>query len=64
MATKRMDESWKQVREQIQEIWSYAELTDQEMKKVRGNMRAMVRLIHEKTDEPQQEIFDKISAII
>ena len=64
MATKRMNESWKQVRNQIEEIWSYADFTDREMKKARGNMRKMVKLIHEKTSEPEKEIFDKISAII
>ncbi len=64
MATPRMNESWRQVRSQIEEIWNEAEFTDREMKNARGNMRKMVRLIHEKTDEPKQEIFDKISAII
>ncbi len=64
MATPRMNESWKQVQKQIKEIWDYAEFTPQEMKKARGKMRVMVKLIHEKTNEPEHEIFDKISAII
>ncbi len=64
MATPRMNESWSQVRSQIEEIWSETEFTDREMKKARGNMRKMVALIHEKTNEPKHEIFAKISAII
>ncbi len=64
MATPRMNESWAQVRNQIEEMWDEVKFTDREMKKARGNMRKMVRLIHEKTDEPKDEIFNKISAII
>ncbi len=64
MATPRMNESWEQVRTQIENIWSEAEFGDKEMKKARGNMRRMVDLIHEKTGEPHHEIFQKISAII
>ncbi|MDE2732321.1 MAG: general stress protein CsbD [Bacteroidota bacterium] len=64
MATKRMNESWQQVRSQIESIWSEATFSDQEMKKARGNMRRMVNLIHQKTGEPTSEIFQKISAII
>ncbi len=64
MATPRMNESWLQVRTQIESIWSEAEFGDKEMKKARGDMRKMVNLIHEKTGEPHHEIFQKISAII
>ncbi len=64
MATERMNESWIHVRSQIESIWSDAEFPDKELKKARGNMRKMVKLIHEKTGEPQKEIFQKISAII
>jgi len=64
MATERMNDSWLQVKNQIQSIWSDTELNDKEMNKARGNMRKMVELIHEKTGEPQKEIFQKISAII
>jgi len=59
-----MNESWQQVRSQIESIWSEATFSDQEMKKARGNMRRMVNLIHQKTGEPTSEIFQKISAII
>ena len=64
MATERMNESWKQVCSQIESIWSEAEFDEKEMKKARGNMRKMVQLIHDKTGEPQSEIFQKISAIV
>lgn len=64
MATQRMNESWRQVRRQIESIWSEADFADKEMKKARGDMRKMVNLIHEKTGEPHHEIFQKISAII
>lgn len=64
MATQRMNESWRQVRMQIESIWSETEFGDKEMKKARGDMSKMVKLIHEKTGEPQSEIFQKISAII
>lgn len=64
MATQRMNESWRQVKSQIESIWSEAEFGDKEMKKARGDMRKMVKLIHEKTGESQSEIFQKISAII
>lgn len=64
MATERMNDSWRQVRAQIRSIWSEADLADEEMKKARGDMRKMVNLIHEKTGEPRNEIFRKISAVI
>ncbi len=64
MATPRMNESWMQVRSQIESIWSEADFGDKEMKKARGSMQRMVKLIHEKTGEPHKEIFQKISAII
>ena len=64
MATERMNESWRQVRSQIESIWTDAEFSDKEMKQARGNMRKMVDLVHDKTGEPKSEIFQKISAII
>ncbi len=64
MATERMNESWRQVCRQIVSIWNEVEFDDKEMKKARGNMRKMVQLIHDKTGEPRDEIFQKISAII
>ncbi|MDX1548716.1 MAG: general stress protein CsbD [Rhodothermales bacterium] len=59
-----MNDSWRQVKAQIKAIWSEADFGEKEMKKARGDMRKMVNLIHEKTGEPRNEIFRKISAII
>ncbi len=64
MATKRMNESWRQVKAQIQSIWSEAEFGDKEMKRARGNLNKMVNLIHEKTGEPRAEIIQKMTAIL
>ena len=64
MATKKMNESWERVRRQIESIWSETTFEDREMKKARGNMRAMVKLIHEKTGDAPNDIFHKICAII
>ncbi|MDX1546401.1 MAG: general stress protein CsbD [Rhodothermales bacterium] len=65
MATKRMNESWRRVRDRIRTLWSDADLgTDKEMKKTRGDLRKMVNLVHERTGEPRAEIFRKISAVV
>ena len=64
MATDRMNENWRRVREQIEAIWSDHEFGDKEMKKARGNLKKMVELIHEKTGEPRNEIMQKIIAFI
>ncbi|NND70193.1 MAG: general stress protein CsbD [Rhodothermales bacterium] len=64
MATDRMNENWRRVREQIEAIWSDHDFGDKEMKKARGNLNKMVELIHEKTGEPRNEIMQKIIAFI
>ena len=64
MATKRMNESWRQVKAQIESIWSEADFDDKEMKKARGDLNKMVNLVHEKTGEPRNQIFHKIAAIV
>ncbi|NBC16543.1 MAG: general stress protein CsbD [Bacteroidetes bacterium] len=65
MATERMNESWRQIRDQVRSIWDDTDLgTDKEMKKVRGDIRKMVNLVHEKTGDPRPHIFEKISAIV
>jgi len=64
MATDRMNENWRRVREQIEAIWSDHEFGDKEMKKARGNLKKMVELIHEKTGEPRNDIMQKIIAFI
>ncbi len=64
MATQRMNDSWARVREQIESIWSEAEFGEKELKKARGDLKKMVNLVHEKTGEPRNQIFQKIAAII
>ena len=64
MATDRMNENWRRVKEQIEAIWSDHDFGDKEMKKARGNLNKMVELIHEKTGEPRNEIMQKIIAFI
>ena len=64
MATKRMNDSWKQVKNKIQTIWSEVEFEDQEMKRARGSLPQMVNLIHKKTGEPRGAIMQKMAAII
>ena len=64
MATSVMNESWRRVKSQIENIWSDYEFGDKEMKKARGNLNKMVDLIHEKTGEPRAEIMQKICAFL
>lgn len=64
MATKRMNESWRRVKIQIESIWEGAEFDDAEMKRARGSLSKMVNLIHEKTGEPRNEIIQKMGAIL
>lgn len=65
MATERMNQSWRRIRDQIRNIWSDTDLgTDTEMKKSRGDMQKMINRIHEKTGEPRAQIFRKISALV
>ena len=64
MATKRMNESWRRVKRQIETIWEGTEFDDKEMKRARGNLTKMINLIHEKTGEPRGEILNKMSAIL
>ncbi|ACY48550.1 hypothetical protein [Rhodothermus marinus] len=63
MATRQMEESWERTKEQIRIIWGDI-LSDQELQKARGDLRAMVALIHEKTGESREEILQKMDAIL
>ena len=56
MATKRMNEQWRRIRDRIKAVWSDAEFSDKEMKQTRGNLDKMINLIHEKTGDPRSEI--------
>ena len=64
MATKRMNESWRRVKTQIETIWEGTEFDDSEMKRARGSLQKMVNLIHEKTGESRSEIMQKMGAIL
>jgi len=60
MATKRMNEQWRRIRDRIKAVWSDAEFSDKEMKQTRGNLDKMINLIHEKTGDPRSEIRQKV----
>lgn len=62
MSKARMDQSWKRVKTQIQAVWG--EIDDQDLKKARGNLGAMVNLIHQKTGEDRAIIMQKMSAVL
>ena len=64
MATKRMNDSWRQVKNQIQTIWGDVDFEDKEMKRARGSLPKMVNLIHEKTGEPREAIIRKMGAVL
>jgi hypothetical protein len=64
MATKRMNDSWRRVKAQIEVIWDGTEFDDLELKRARGNLQKMVNLIHEKTGESRSEIIQKMGAIL
>ncbi len=63
MATRQMEESWERTKEQIRIIWGDI-LSDQELQKARGDLHAMVALLHEKTGESREEILQKMEAIL
>lgn len=64
MATKKMDQDWRRIRDRIKERWSEVDFKDKNMKKARGSLRKMVTLIHEKTGEPRPQIRRGIIAVM
>ncbi len=64
MATPKMNQDWRQVRDRIKAMWPRQEFDDSRMKKTRGSLRQMVTLIHEKTEEPRLQIRRKIVAVM
>jgi uncharacterized protein YjbJ (UPF0337 family) len=62
MGKQRMDQNWQRVKSQINAVWG--EIDEQELKKARGSLPKMVSLIHEKTGEDRDVIFQKMSAVI
>lgn len=64
MATPKMNRDWRRIRDRIKETWSDVEFDDKNMKKARGGLRQMVSLIQAKTDEPRDQIRNKIAAMM
>lgn len=64
MATEKMNEDWRRIRDQIKDIWDEADFDDKQMKRARGNMDKIMGLIHDKTGESIEEIRRKMSAIL
>lgn len=64
MATEKMNEDWRRIRDQIKDIWSDTDFNDKQMKRARGDMRKIMGLIHDKTGESIEEIRRKMSAIL
>jgi len=64
MATEKMNEDWRRVRDQIKDIWDETDFDDKQMKRARGDMEKIMGLIHDKTGESIEEIRRKMSAIL
>jgi hypothetical protein len=64
MATEKMDEDWRRIRDQIKEIWDETDFDDKQMKRARGELDKIMGLIQDKTDESITEIRRKMSAIL
>lgn len=64
MATPKMNNDWRRLRDRIKAMWSDVEFDDKRMKKTRGSLRQMVSLIHERTDETRAQIRQKIVAVM
>ena len=64
MATEKMNEDWRRIRDQIKDIWADTDFDDKQMKRARGEMKKIMGLIHDKTGESIEEIRRKMSAIL
>jgi len=64
MATEAMNESWRRILSQIQNVWSDFEFEESDLKKARGDLRKMVDLIHDATGESKPDIMQKITAFL
>ena len=64
MATPKMNDDWRRLRDRIKAMWSDVEFDDKRMKKTRGSLRQMVSLIQERTDETRAQIRQKIVAVM
>ncbi|MFB6099192.1 MAG: general stress protein CsbD [Salinibacter sp.] len=64
MATEKMNEDWRRIRDQIKDIWDETDFDDKQMKRARGDLEKIMGLIHDKTGESIEEIRRKMSAIL
>ena len=64
MATPKMNDDWRRLRDRIKAMWSDVEFDDKRLKKTRGSLRQMVSLIQERTDETRAQIRQKIVAVM
>jgi hypothetical protein len=64
MATEKMNEDWRRIRDQIKDIWDETDFDDKQMKRARGELHKIMGLIHDKTGESIEEIRRKMSAIL
>ena len=64
MATEKMNEDWRRIRDQIKDIWADTDFDDKQMKRARGEMEKIMGLIHDKTGESIEEIRRKMGAIL
>lgn len=64
MATPKMNQDWRRIRDRIKTMWSDTEFDDKKMKKTRGSLRQMVSLIHERTGEARSSIRRKVVAVM
>ncbi|MDX1439224.1 MAG: general stress protein CsbD [Rubricoccaceae bacterium] len=64
MATERMNQNWRIIRDRIKGVWPEVDFEDRNMRKARGSLRQMVTLVHEHTGESRDEIRRKIMAVM
>ena len=62
MATPKMNDDWRRLRDRIKSMWSDVQFDDDRLKKTRGSLRQMVSLIKDRTGETRVEIRRKIAA--
>ena len=64
MATEKMNQDWRRLRDRIKGQWSDVEFDDRTLKSTRGSLRQMVSLIHEKTGEDRISIRRTIMSVM
>ena len=57
-----MEQNWERMKAQILSAWDG--LSEDELKKTRGDLRSLVSLIHAETGEDRQIIMRKMSAFL